>query len=353
MKINDIRTPALIIDKKTFEENKEKMKELLEETPIKLRPHYKSHKCSAIAHAQINDGAIGITCAKLDEAADLVDSGIEDVLIANQIVGKEKVSRLASLARCAKITVCVDNKENVTDIENAAMLMDAKIYCLIEYEIGMQRCGVSKKEDVLSLVKHINSCKHLVFEGIQAYAGHLSHLACEEERRAKTEENARRIRELISYLNENAITVNTVSGGSTGTSVFKKNDTLYTELQAGSYLFMDATYNKLDVPFKPSLFLLTTVVSVNEKLAVVDGGVKSCGVDQGMPVPVGFEVSKVVDSEEHLQLHNPTKKLSVGDKVLLIPAHCCSTVNLHDKLYLVEDGRVSDRLTVSARGCFH
>ena len=116
---------------------------------------------------------------------------------------------------------------------------------------------------------------------------------------------------------------------------------------------MDSTYRELGLPFENSLFILTTVVSVSDKLAVVDAGVKSCGVDQGMPQPVGFTVSHIVDSEEHLQLHNPSKQFKIGDKILLIPAHCCSTVNLHDSIYLVDGDKVVDRIQVTARGCFH
>ena len=154
------------------------------------------------------------------------------------------------------------------------------------------------------------------------------------------------------YTRSLRIFTRTVSGGSTGTSIIKAVEGLYTELQAGSYLFMDATYHELGLPFAPSLFLLTTVVSVRDSLVVVDGGVKSCGVDQGMPLPVGFSVSKIVASEEHFQLHDPSEKFSVGDKICLMPAHCCSTVNLHDRIYLVDQGKVTDRYPVTARGCF-
>ena len=114
---------------------------------------------------------------------------------------------------------------------------------------------------------------------------------------------------------------------------------------------MDSTYRDLALPFKNSLFILATVVSVNDKITVVDAGVKSCGVDQGMPACVGFTVSEIVASEEHFQLHDPSEKFKIGDKVLLIPSHCCSTVNLYDKIYMVKDGRVIDRISVTARGC--
>lgn len=353
MKINIIPTPALIVDKAVFENNAKKMSELLSGGTLKLRPHYKSHKCAAIAHKQIEDGAIGMTCAKLDEAIDLCDSGIENILIANQITDKQKISRLAHLANACRLTVCVDDKDNVTELERAAALAGSTVYCFIEFEIGMQRCGVATKEEVAALAEYINTCPHLVYDGIQAYAGHLSHTVSESERLEKTNANSEKIKELLAYLDERGLHANTLSGGSTGTSLIKKNEGLYTELQAGSYLFMDSTYRELGLPFENSLFILTTVVSVSDKLAVVDAGVKSCGVDQGMPHPVGFTVSRVVDSEEHLQLHDPSKQLKVGDKILLIPAHCCSTVNLHDRIYLVDGDKVVDRLQVSARGCFH
>ncbi len=353
MNINNIPTPALIVDKAIFDRNSKKMSELLSSSSLSLRPHYKSHKCAAIAHKQIEDGAIGMTCAKLDEAIDLCDSGIENILIANQITDRQKISRLAHLANACRLTVCVDDKSNVTELERAAALAGSTVYCLIEFEIGMQRCGVATKEEVAALAEYINTCSHLVYDGIQAYAGHLSHTVSESKRLEKTQANTAKIKELLAYLDEKDLHARVLSGGSTGTSLIKAEEGLYTELQAGSYLFMDSTYRTLGLPFENSLFILTTVVSANDDLIVVDAGVKSCGVDQGMPMPVGFTVSHIVDSEEHLQLHNPSVKLSVGDKIMLIPAHCCSTVNLHDRIYLTEGERVVDRLLVTARGCFH
>lgn len=352
MKTTHIPTPALIVDEKIYLENAEKMKNLLCGKTLGLRPHYKSHKCAEIAREQIANGAVGMTCAKLDEACDLCDAGIEDILIANQIVDKKKIARLASLALDCRLTVCVDNEENIRDIEAAAALLGSEVHCLIEYEIGMARCGVSSKEEVARLAHIISSCPHLVFDGIQAYAGHISHEVSADQRQALTQANALKIKELLEYLKAQGVEVKTLSGGSTGTSLIKAETGLYTELQAGSYLFMDSTYNALDLPFKNSLFILATVVSVNDRIAVLDAGVKSCGVDQGMPECVGFTVSHIVASEEHLQLHNPSKKFKIGDRVLLIPGHCCSTVNLHEKLYFVRDDKVTRRVAVTARGCF-
>ena len=351
MKIQNIPTPALIVDQTIFDANALAMQKLLKGSNLKLRPHYKSHKCADIALMQIENGAIGLTCAKLDEAIDLIDSGVGNVLIANQIVDPFKIAKLAHLAKCCKLTVCVDNEENAVAISNACKLAGSTVYFLIEYEVGMERCGIANKEDILALAKVIKGLDNVEFEGIQAYAGHISHVESLGKRRLAISKNYDKIKELISYLSKNGIEVKTLSGGSTGTSVIKAKEGLYTELQAGSYLFMDSTYSELNLPFENSLFVLSTVVSVNGNIAVVDAGVKSCGVDQGMPKCVDFEAQKIVASEEHFQLHNPSKKLKVGDKVLLIPGHCCSTVNLHDKIYFVKDDKVVKRVLVTARGC--
>lgn len=350
MKITGLSTPALVLDVNVFKENAEEMKKLLAGTNLQLRPHYKSHKCAAIARWQVEKGAIGMTCAKVSEAEDLCDAGIEDILIANQIVDPAKIRRLCELAGNCHLTVCVDSKENADAISKAAAFCGNTVYCFVEYDIGMERCGVTTKEAVLTLAKHIGACPNLEFAGIQAYAGHISHMEDRDERKQCTAENYEKLRLLLSYLKENGVTVKTVSGGSTGTAQIKAAEGLYTELQAGSYLFMDATYGTLGLPFQNSLFLLTTVVSQREGLTVVDAGVKTCGVDQGMPAIKGGSAQKIVASEEHFQLHGLSSKVAVGDKLMLIPGHCCSTVNLHDKIYVADGDRVIDRIPVTARG---
>ena len=350
MKVSDLSTPALVLDVNILRANISAMNHILEDSSLKLRPHYKSHKCAALAKMQMNNGAIGMTCAKLSEAEDLCDIGVEDILIANQIVDNTKIHRLADLANKCRLTVCVDHIENITALSLAAQNSGSIIHCLVEYDIGMQRCGVITKEDVLKLTTHILSCDNLTFDGLQAYAGHISHIEDVSIRKQLTAENYNKIKELISYLNENGVQVKTVSGGSTGTSEIKAVEGLYNELQAGSYLFMDATYRSLSLPFKNSLFVLSTVVSQREGLTVIDAGVKTCGTDQGMPVPYKGNASEIVASEEHFQIHNYSEKTEVGDKILMVPAHCCSTVNLYDKIYLIDGDKVIDRIPITAKG---
>ena len=350
MNINNIETPALVLDKKVFLKNIETMKKILDGTGIELRPHYKSHKCSSLARMQIENGAKGMTCAKLSEAADLCDSGIEDILIANQITDPKKIRRLADLASCCRLTVCVDDIDNVNALSQAAKNAGSTIHCLVEYEIGMERCGVQSKEEVLALAKTIEESENLVFEGIQVYAGHISHIEDYDERVSKTAENHDKIKKVIEYLKENGTDINVVSGGSTGTVQIKAESNLYTEIQAGSYLFMDSTYRELNLPFENSLFVLSTVVSCRNDLTVVDAGVKTCGVDQGMPSLYENDAKEIVASEEHFQIHNIKKTVNTGEKLKLIPGHCCSTVNLHDKIYVLDGDTVVDRILVTARG---
>ena len=350
MYLKDIETPALIVDVNIFNANRDAMDEILKGSDLKLRPHYKSHKTAQIARMQINNGAKGMTCAKVSEALDLADAGIEDILIANQITDLKKINTVAHLAKACHLTVCVDDIKNVKDLAKACENANSTLYCLVEYEIGMQRCGVTDWDDVLTLAREIKSHSNLKFDGIQAYAGHISHMVDIEERKALTETNFARIRGLVAYLKENGINVNIVSGGSTGTCQIKAKGSPYNELQAGSYLFMDATYKDLNLPFKNSLFVLSSVVSKRDGLTVVDAGVKTCGVDQGMPEILYNKAEEIVASEEHFQLHNLEKPLEIGDKVLLVPGHCCSTINLHDRIYLVDNGKVIDRLMITARG---
>ena len=349
MKISGIPTPALILDIHKFKENAEKMRQLLEGTQLQLRPHYKSHKCASIAKWQVTNGAIGMTCAKLSEAEDLCDAGIENILIANQVVAPDKVLRLGALAKNCRLTVCVDNAENIAALSKAAVACGSTIHCLVEYDIGMDRCGVITKEEVAELAWKLLLAPNLAFDGIQAYAGHISHVEDLAQRQQMTAANYEKLRELLDYLKEKGFPARTVSGGSTGTAQIKAAEGLYTELQAGSYLFMDSTYRTLNLPFENSLFLLTTVVSKREGLTVVDAGVKTCGVDQGMPALKEGTVAEIVASEEHFQLHGYSENKKIGENILLIPGHCCSTVNLHDKIYVVDGDKVIDRIGVTAR----
>ena len=354
MKLLDLPTPALVIDEELMLRNMSVAEGILEGKKSKLRPHYKSHKCAAIAHMQIQRGAVGITCAKLSEAEDLIFSGIEDVLIANEIVDPQKIMRAAQLAKLCHLTVCIDSIENAKKLSEAAVKADSLLYCYAEYDIGMCRCGVFDPQEYLQLAKALQELPNLEYMGIQAYAGHVSHMHTIEERRAETAKNSAKLRELIDLLEENGIAVRAISGGSTGTIDIKAEEGLYTEIQAGSYFMMDNTYRELALPYKNALYVLATVIHKRPGTAIADVGVKGLGMDQELPAvlrPDGRQIDCGIDvHEEHMMIHNPSEELEVGDKLLIIPGHCCSTVNLYDKLYLYRDGKVTNRLDISARG---
>lgn len=354
MRIFDLPTPALVADSGVISENMAGMDRCLDGKPVRLRPHYKSHKCAALAHRQIERGAVGMTCAKLSEAEDLVFSGIGDVLIANQVVEPAKIDRLAWLAGLCRLTVCVDDAENARALSRAAAHAGTTVHCLVEYDIGMNRCGVRTAEEYLEVAREINVLPNLDYAGIQAYAGYASHMVSTEERVEATRSNERKVAALAQYLRDHGIEVRVVSGGSTGTASIKAADGVYTEIQAGSYLFMDSTYSQLDLPFRNALFVLATAVSRNGNAVILDVGAKGLGADQNAPIVLDREKrvipGRVVLNEEHLKLYDSGWDAKIGEKVFVVPGHCCTTVNLYDWLYLYSGETLTERMGITARG---
>lgn len=350
MLVEQLETPALVVDVEVMEENMRLFKEHAQQAGIAMRPHYKSNKCPTIAHKQIEYGAKGITCSKVEEAEDLVACGIKDVLIANQIIDKGKIARVAVLASCCRLGVCVVDAQNIADLDAAAAFYDTTIHCFIEFEIGMNRCGVTTKEEFYTLAEQIEKCSHLVFEGIQAYAGQLSHEENYEKRKKAAEKVEDDLTELKKYVEDRGIQIKEVTGNSTGTVFFRTKGSVYTELQAGSYVFMDVAYGKLKLPFKHSLFVLSTVINTDNNKIIVDAGRKSASSDQALPVFREFPDVPAKVSEEHTAIPKDDRNISVGDRMYLIPGHCCTTVNIHDNLYFIHNNEVIDRVPISARG---
>lgn len=350
MKLSQLETPALYLDLDAFERNQEKMVDRLKRFNFDMFPHYKSTKCTTIAHMQIAAGAKGISCAKTDEAWDLAYSGVENILIANQVVDLGKISRVAVLAGCCNLTVCVDEEKNIEDLSAAASLQGTTINCLVEINVGANRCGVNSREEVLTLAKKIIASPGLNFEGIQAYAGQLSHEVDYEIRKRVANEVEDFLKDVVAYLSEKQVTVNRVSGVSTGTVQFKNADTVYTDVQVGSYAYMDASYGELELEFENSLFVLSTVMRVNEDYVIMDTGRKSISVDQSMPLIPGCNSEEINVSEEHTKLPAHALKTEVGEKISIIPGHCCTTMNLHDYVYFVRGDKVVDKVLITSRG---
>ena len=350
-RMDQIETPALLVDMDVLEANIRKMAAYFRGKRAKLRPHYKTHKSPAIAHMQMAEGAKGITCAKLGEAQTLAEAGIRDILIANQIADSQKIDRLAGLAKNVKMTVCVDNAQNIKELSLAAAAHGSTIYALVEVEVGMQRCGVNSKEEALSLARQVSASKGLVFEGLQAYAGQLSHIPEHEARVKGTGEAEMQVLKVRNYLESNGFNVNEVSGAGTGTYNIPGDKEIWTEIQAGSYVFMDTDYIKLDLGFETALTVLASVIHKRHGYAITDAGLKVCCQENGPPALRGLPGLQVLAlSEEHGKIQDAKNELKYLQKVEYIPSHCCATVNLHDYYHCVRGGLLEAVWPVSGRG---
>jgi 3-hydroxy-D-aspartate aldolase len=351
MYLSQLDTPALYLDLDVFERNQKKLIDFLKEVGIAFRPHYKSTRCTTIAHMQIAAGAKGICCAKPDEAWDLAHAGIEDILIANQVMSRDKIAKVAALAGCCRLGVCVDDLDNIEALSAAVTALGTKLYVLVEYNVGANRCGANSFEEFHALAQKVINSPGLEFEGIQAYAGQLSHQKDYQIRKTTSAQVEQLLKNLIVYLGERGISVKEVSGVSTGSLGFRTKDSVYTEVQAGSYVFMDAAYNALNLKFENSLFVLSTVMKVTDEWIVVDTGRKSVSVDQAMPYIPGYENSPQMKvSEEHTKFPSSIMETEIGAKIPWIPGHCCTTMNLHDYIYFVRQGKVVDRVLITSRG---
>ena len=357
----DIDTPALLVELEVFERNLHHLVTQTTGTSVRLRPHAKTHKCPEIALRQIALGAVGVCCQKVGEAEAMVDGGVRDVLVSNQIVGANKLSRLAALAKRAKISVCVDNLQNVKALGRAAQEARVEIGVLVEIDVGAGRCGVQPGEEAVALARLINQTKGLRFVGLQAYQGRAQHLRDYASRQKAIQVAVHQVQETQALLAKAQLSCHTIAGAGTGTYLLEATSGIYNELQAGSYVFMDADYGKnLDESGAPisefgnSLFILTTVMShPTPERAVLDAGLKAFSVDSGLPAVVDVDGAEFVGaSDEHgvLRLTTDQGKLKVGKKVRLIPGHCDPTVNLYDWLVGVRHGRVEALWPITGRG---
>ena len=358
---DEIDTPALVIDLDAFDRNLSKMAAYVKSAGVGLRPHAKTHKSSEVARRQMELGAVGQCVQKVGEAEVLAKAGISDILVSNQVVGTRKLDRLAALAQHTRISLCFDDADQVAAASQAARRAGVELGGLIEIEVGMGRCGVAPRQPAVELASRINDSPGLRFEGLQAYHGRAQHLATAAEREAEIRRTVRAVQETISAMKAAGIVVRTVSGAGTGTFRYEAESGVYTELQAGSYAFMDLDYGAIKdadgqpySEFEHSLFVLSSVMSVaGEGWVVVDAGLKSYSGEKGTPrvhARRGLEFLAMSDEHGKLAVTPGSERPRLGDKVLLIPGHCDPTINLHDWYVGVRDGRVEEVWRVDARG---
>jgi 3-hydroxy-D-aspartate aldolase len=360
MSIEDVATPALIVDLDAFERNVWTMRDHLRAADVRLRAHAKTHKSVDIAHFQIeHGGACGICCQKVAEAEAMVAGGVEDVMVSNQVVDPAKIKRLAKLATRARILVCVDDSDNVDALSAAAQAERVTLECLVEIDCGAGRCGVAPGPDVVGRAEKIAACPGLTFSGIQAYQGSAQHIRDHASRAQAIDAAADSARRCVELLRAASLECEIVAGAGTGSYAFEAASGVYNELQCGSYIFMDADYQRvLDAQGDPiaefvnSLFVLTSIMSkARTGVAVCDAGLKVTSAESGLPVVFGRDdVEYQAISDEHGVIDDPQDSLALNQRLKLIPGHCDPTCNLHDWLVGIRNDTVECLWPVTARG---
>lgn len=339
MNIADLDTPCLLLDLDAVERNIAAMAVYFTGRAARLRPHFKTPKTPEVARRQLAAGAIGITVAKLGEAEVLVDAGLGPILMANQVVGRQKIDRLmALLARGADITVAVESEFNIEELADGARRSGQHPAAIIEVDSGMHRCGTAHPAETVRLARLLEE-SGIRYRGLMGYEGHAVLLPTEEERSDKGKAALAIVDRHVEALAEAGLAPEIVSVAGTGTYAIAGDWPGVTEIQAGSYVFMDGRYQAvLPGHFESALTLLTTVVSVHERYAVCDAGLKSLTGEFGMPASKDARIQVRGLSEEHAHLvGDGFAALHPGEKIELVPSHGDTTLNLHD-IYNVRRG---------------
>lgn len=352
---HDVDTPALLVDLDSLDFNLDRMASLLAGTGASLRAHAKTHKSPVIAQWQARRGAIGQCVQKVAEAEIMAWGGVPDILVSNEVVVPAKLARLVALQGIAHVTVCADSAAGIDRIATAAADAGVRQDVLIEIDTGHGRCGVAPGPDAVRLAERVAASPHLRFMGLQAYHGAAQHLRSLEERAVAIDVAADGARRTVEQLRQRGLACAIVGGGGTGSFELEAASGVFTEIQAGSYCFMDADYSRnqggASVGFRQSLFVLASVMSTRPGRAVLDAGHKAVAIDSGYPLVWGRPgVSYIGASDEHGVLAGEGDLPALGEPVRLVPGHCDPTVDRHDWYVGVRGGRVERVWPVAARG---
>jgi D-serine deaminase-like pyridoxal phosphate-dependent protein len=349
---HDLITPALLLDLDMARSNINAMEAYMRTVPARLRPHIKVHKSSELARMQMQAGeCIGMTTATVWEAQVMVHGGINDVLVANAVVGPEKTRAVAELAREAHIIVAIDDASNAEELSNAALAAGSTLGVLIDLDVGMERCGVRSKEEALSLAQHTSKLRGLHLEGMMGYEGHCMLEPDADLRVQKAHAAMDKLMDAVDYLAQHGFESPIISGGGTGTYNITGAHPRLTELQAGSYVVMDAFHAQLIPGFPVALTVLGTIISRHGSRIILDTGRKTVGSELGLPRLKDVPATTAGIAEEHLLVDiEPGSPLKVGDKLEVVSGYGPTTVNLHDVYYVVENDIVTDVWPVNVRG---
>ena len=350
---DDLITPALVLDLAAAERNIARMAERLASLPAGIRPHYKAHRSPDLAVRQMAAGAVGMSAATVWEAAALVDAGITDVFLVNEVADPVKIAALAALARVATIRVAVDDAQNARLLSDAASAAGSTLGILVELDTGMGRCGVSSSEAAVALARDVVGCPGLRFDGLTGYEGHCSLIADSGTRHREQRAAMQRLVGAADAVVNAGLPVPIVSAGGTATWEWTAADPRITEIQAGTYVLMDGEYARMSHGFEHSLFVQATVISRSGSRIVVDAGSKSVG-DGMLARIVGHDSAPIRFDEEH-GIFGPgsDRACSAGDRIQIIPGYAPVTVNLYDAYHVIENDVVVDVWPVVPRGPGH
>jgi D-serine deaminase-like pyridoxal phosphate-dependent protein len=360
--VEAIDSPALVVDLDAMRRNIERMAAFATRHRVRLRPHAKTHKCAAVAMLQVAAGAVGVCVQKVGEAQALVEAGVNDVYISNEVVDTEKLARVARLAGEVRLAIAVDSALGVERLANAVRTAGTTLDVFVEIDVGHGRCGV-EPSTAGALARQIVA-HGLRFAGLQAYHGRAQHLRSANERAQAIAQATACVRGAEASITRSGLACPLVTGAGTGSFLYEATSGVWGELQAGSYVFMDRDYaDNEPTPgapvFEQALFVKSQVVSRGAAHAVVDAGLKAHAVDSGLPTVWQRALEFSNGGDEHgilrLQTMGPQEPLpELSETIWLVPGHCDPTVNLHDHLVAVRgglgDGRVEAVWSVDARG---
>jgi D-serine deaminase-like pyridoxal phosphate-dependent protein len=361
MLISDLETPAVVIDLNVMEQNLSRMAEYCRRQNLKLRPHTKSHKIPELAQRQIDNGASGITVAKIGEAEVMLNAGITDILVAYPIVGAEKARRLAGIAERASITVSLDSEEAAQTISAAASERRTNVGVLVELDVGFGRCGLADEAELLTLAQRVSSLPGLEFKGLMFFPGQF--LVGPEQRTALRIQVNGLLGRTLETFSRAGVPLATVSGGSTPTAYESDLFIGVNEVRPGMYIFNDRNIVGVAAtsPENCALSVVVTVVSNSVSgRAIVDGGSKTFSSDRYLAgdgkgfglvkEDLAAELEHLSEEHGHLNIRHSDRRYRVGDRLTIIPNHVCSTVNLHDEVYGIRGEQVETIWQVAGRG---
>jgi D-serine deaminase-like pyridoxal phosphate-dependent protein len=350
---NALPTPALILDRAALERNVAAMAGFASDRGIALRPHAKTHKSAEIARRQIAAGAAGICCAKLGEAEALAAEGVGDVHLTSPVVTPAAIARLAALNDRIALSVVVDHPDNARMLSAG---VDRALRVFIDVDPGSHRTGVTSPEAAVALARAIAATGNLQLAGVQFYCGSHQHIQLFAERRAAIDERTEYLRGVLAALRSAGFEIPVVTGGGTGTFAIDAELGVFTELQVGSYIFLDREYTDCELAgpaFESALFVDATVVSANTPgMVTIDAGLKAFATDAGVPVVLAGapqDSRYIFTGDEHGALLGDGLP-GLGARVTLMPPHCDPTVNLYDRYFVLEGDAVVGEWPVTARG---